>query len=119
MILKLPLIARSLNRSITPRLRKLQSHRLIKQIETLYLIDRLLRAFYAVENDESLAFGFEVCLCDDVNDFAVFGEEFCESFFELLDLDALFEVADVDSMKYGERLVDGKGRGAGVRVGVQ
>src|SRR6266536_1157841 len=98
MILELPLITVPLHGRITPRLRKLQSHRFLKQFEPLHFIDRLLRTFYAVEDNECLALGFEVGFCDYVDDFAVFGEEFCESFFELVDFDALFEVADVDSI---------------------
>jgi hypothetical protein len=49
-----------------------------------------------VEDDEGLAFGFEVGLCDEVNDIAVFGEDFAEGGFEFIDLYFFFEVPDID-----------------------
>jgi hypothetical protein len=50
-----------------------------------------------IEDDEGLAFGFEVCFRDEVNDVAVFGEDFAEGGFKFVDLYFFFEVADVDS----------------------
>ena len=50
-----------------------------------------------VEDDEGLAFSFEVGLRDEVDDVAVFGEDFAEGGFEFVDLYFFFEVADVDS----------------------
>lgn len=57
-----------------------------------------MRALGAVEDDKGLAFGFQVGFGDDVDDLAVLGEELGEGLFELLDFDALFEVADVEAM---------------------
>jgi hypothetical protein len=50
-----------------------------------------------VEDDEGLAFGFEVGLCDKVDDVAVFGEDFAEGGLEFVDLYFFFEVPDIDS----------------------
>jgi hypothetical protein len=50
-----------------------------------------------VEDDERLAFGFQIGLCDEVDDGAVFGEDFSECRFEFVRFDSFFEVADVDS----------------------
>jgi hypothetical protein len=50
-----------------------------------------------VEDDKSLAFGFEVGLRDEVDNVAVFGEDFAEGRFEFVNLYLFFEVADVDS----------------------
>jgi hypothetical protein len=57
MTLKLLLIPLPLNRSITPRLRKRKLHLLSKQLETLHLIDGLLRALYRIEYNKRLALG--------------------------------------------------------------
>jgi hypothetical protein len=51
-----------------------------------------------VEDDEGLAFGFEVGLCDEVDDVAVFGEDFAERGLEFVDLYFFFEVPDIDSI---------------------
>lgn len=42
--------------------------------------------------DEGLALGFEVLLGNKIDDLAILGENFCQSFFKLIDLDALFEI---------------------------
>jgi len=76
-------------------------HRLIKKLETLHLLDRLLRALYTVEYDKRLAFCLQVRLCDDVDDLAILGEELGERFFQLGNFDVLFEVADVDAGGHG------------------
>jgi hypothetical protein len=96
MALKLILITAASNRSITPRLRKRQLHRFIEQLEALHLINRLLRRLHRVKDNECLALRLQVRLCDDVDDFAIFAEELAERLFELVDFDALFEIADVD-----------------------
>lgn len=97
MTLKLLIATHALHTSIAPRLRKRQLHRLIKQLEALHFINRLLRALCAVKDDECLALGFQVRLGYDVDDLAVLGEKLAERLLELLDLDALLEVADVEA----------------------
>lgn len=97
MALELILPSRTLDRSIASGLRKRQLHRLIKELKSLHFLNRPLRALYGVEDDESLALGFQVCLCDYVDDLAILGEELGQGFFELVWLDALLKIADVDS----------------------
>jgi hypothetical protein len=50
-----------------------------------------------VKDDEGLAFGFEVGLCDEVDYVAIFGEDFAEGGFKFVDLYFFFEVPDIDS----------------------
>jgi hypothetical protein len=76
MALKLILIPRPLHTCITSRLRKSQLHRFIEELETLHLLDRLLRALHAIKHNKSLALRLQVRLCDNVNDLAIFGEQF-------------------------------------------
>lgn len=80
MTLKLILIPHPLDRRITPRLRKRKLHLLAKQLKALHLINRLLRAIYRVEHDERLSFRLQVGFRDNVDDGAVFGEQFAEGF---------------------------------------
>ena len=117
MTLKLILVPGSLDTRITPGPRKRQLHRLIKQLKALNLFDRLLRALNTIKHDERLTLRLQVRLCDDVDDLAILGEEFGQSFFELWDFDVLFEVADVDTGEHG--LVGAQKQRARVRVGVQ
>ena len=93
MALKLVLPTRPLHTSIAPSLCKRQLHRLIKKLKALHLLDRLLRTLNRIKNNESLTLSLEICLCDYIDDLAIFGEEFGQSLLELVNLDALFEVA--------------------------
>lgn len=97
MTLQLFIARRSLHKSITPRLRKRELHGLAKEVETLNILDTLLRALDVIEDDERLAFRFQVRLGDYIDDLAVLGEELCEGFDKLGGLDALFKVADVNA----------------------
>ena len=93
------LIARSaLHESITPSLRKRQLHRLAKKVETLHILDTLLRALHIIKHNERLAFRLQVCLGDYIDDLAIFGEQLFEGIDKLAGLDALFEVADVHAV---------------------
>lgn len=83
------------NRSIASRFRKVQHHRLIEELEPLHLFYRPGSSSRIIEDDESLAFGFEVGLGDEVDDITVLGEYFAEGFFELVDLYSLFEILDL------------------------
>lgn len=78
MTLKLLIIAHPLHGSITPRPRKRQLHLLAKQLKALHLIDGLLRAVYAVEDDECLSLRLEIRLGNDLDDGAIFAEELVE-----------------------------------------
>jgi hypothetical protein len=53
------------------------------------------RALDFVEHNEGLAFSFEICLGDEVDDGSIFREYPFEGFFKLIGLDALFEVLDL------------------------
>jgi hypothetical protein len=72
-------------------------HRFLEELEALNFFDRSCGRRGIVEDDEGLAFGFEVGLRNEVDDVAVFGEDFAEGGFEFVDLYFFFEVADVDS----------------------
>jgi hypothetical protein len=76
-------------------------HRLVKKLKALHLLYRLLRTLYRIKNNESLTLSLEICLRDYINYLAIFGEELGQSFLELVNLDALFEVADVYAVVTG------------------
>jgi hypothetical protein len=66
----------------------------------LNFFDGFLSRLDAVKNYESLALGPQIGLGDDIYDFAILGEEFSESFLQLVDFDAFFEVADINTRRY-------------------
>lgn len=79
-----------------------------------------LGGFDILEDHESLAFGFQVLFGDEVDDGAVFGEDFCEGFFEVVDLYALFEVFNLQmslGKHGGSRGVEGFLEGTNVDSG--
>ena len=81
MHLKLFRASLSLHRSIAPRSRIVQQHRLIEQFEPLNFFNGSLGGFGFVKDNESLAFRFEVRLGDEFDDIAVFREDLGESLF--------------------------------------
>ena len=85
----------SQNRRIAPRLGEIQHHRLIKEVEPIDLINGIRSRLNAVEDDKCLALGLQIGLRDDVNDVAIFREDFLKRFFQLVDFDSFFEVADL------------------------
>ena len=93
------LLRSSLHKCITPRLRVLQLHFLSKDLKPLDLLNRFRRTLHRIEHHKRLPLGFQIRLSHDLEDGAIFGEEFRESGGELIRLDALFEVADVDSVR--------------------
>jgi len=101
MTLKLIFPTRPLHTCIAPRLRKRQLHRLVEKLKALHLLYRLLRTLYRIKNNESLTLSLEVCLRNYIDDLAIFGEELSQSFLELVNLYALFEVADIYAMVGG------------------
>jgi len=74
MTLKLILITIPLDTCVTPSPRKRKLHRLIEKLETLHLLNRLLRALHAVKHDERLALRLQVRLRYDVDDLAILRE---------------------------------------------
>lgn len=81
---------------------KRKNHGFVEQWECLHLLDGLFCSCGGVEDDESLAFGFEVLLCDEVDDVSVLGEDGGEGLFQEGDLDGFFEVADLGVLVGGE-----------------
>ena len=86
-----------LDRRIAPTLRKLDSHRLVVQIEALKHLHGLGGLIGGVVDDEGLAAGLEVLLGDDVDDLAELAEDLLQAVDERWDLDLLVEVLDVET----------------------
>lgn len=86
----------SQDRRIAPRLRIIQHHRLLKQLEAIHLLNGASRCLDTVEDDKRLPLGLQVLLGDYLDDVAIFLEDLLQSFLQLVDLDAFFEVADLD-----------------------
>lgn len=83
------------NCRIAPRFREIQHHRLIKELEPINLINGIRSRLNTIEDDKRLALGLQVSLRDDVDDVAIFREDFFKRFFQLVDFDSFFEVADL------------------------
>jgi hypothetical protein len=100
MRLKFVIITNPLHCCITSRFGESQLHRLLEQFETLHFINCLLGRLGAVKDYESLALCLQIGLGDDIHDFAILGEELCESFLQLVDFNTLLKVADIHTGKY-------------------
>jgi hypothetical protein len=116
MALELLVITGPLHGCIAPGLRKGEVHRLLEELEALHIIDSLLGALDGGKDNEGLALGLEVRLGHNVNDLAVLREQLLQRLAELVGLDALLQVAHVQS---AIRLVRCALRRGAVRVGVQ
>lgn len=68
------------NRRIAPRLRIIQHHGFLKEFKPINLIDSAGSRVDAIEYDERLALRFQIRLCDDLNDGAIFREDLVEGF---------------------------------------
>lgn len=97
---ELLIISGPLHCRITSRFGEGQLHRLLEQLETLHFIDCLLGRLDAVKDYECLAFGLQIGLSNNIHDFAILGEEFRESFLQLVDFDTLLEVANIYTRRY-------------------
>lgn len=106
MRLKLLLTPALLHNRITLALRKIQYHRLAKQIKPLDFADGVCRGLDRVEDDEGLALALEAGFRDDLHDGAVVFEDFGEGFFERGDLDFLGQVLDLN-VQWSERCQGG------------
>lgn len=73
-------------------------HGFVEEFEAIDFFNRFGGGGWVVEDDEGLSFCFEVGFGDQVDDVAVFGEDFGEGFFQLVGFYALFEVFGVDSV---------------------
>lgn len=68
----------SLDSGITPRLCKVERHGLAKQLETVDLINGILRALNLVENDKGLTSALQAAFGDNVYNVSIFAEDFAE-----------------------------------------
>lgn len=89
MVLELFVVAGRLDGSIASGSGQRDLHWLLEQLEPLHLLNGLDRGLGAVEDDKCLSFGFQVRLCDDVNDVAILGEDGLERLSQRLGFDAL------------------------------
>ena len=83
------------NRRIAPRIRIIQAHGFVEELEPVDFLDSICSGLDIVKDNECLPLCFEVGFCDDLDYGAVFGEELCQGFLELVDFDALLQVADL------------------------
>lgn len=95
MLFKVLFGALSLDSSIALRLRKIQMHLLAEELETVHLIDGILRRVCTVEYDECLSFALQTLLRDNVDDGAIFLEYFAQSLNEGWYFYALLEIFDL------------------------
>lgn len=96
--LELLVVAGLLNRGVASGASEGELHGLVEEVEALDLLDGLQGGLRLFKDDEGLALGLQVGLGDDVDDGAVFGEDGVEGGLEGFGLDALFEVAHVDTV---------------------
>ena len=125
MLLKLLLVTSSLDSRITSRLCERQLHWLVKKLESLNFVDGFLSGIDGVENNECLSLSFQVFLGYDIDNLAVLRENLTECLLQLLDLDALLEVADINPGKCVSSVTDVSvcndtyvALGGGVRVAI-
>jgi len=75
-LLKLFLGPFSFHRGITLCLCKVERHGLAEQLESIHFVNGVLRALDTVEDDERLSPALQTALRNDIDDVAVFGEDF-------------------------------------------
>ena len=95
-------VAGGLDSGVTSSAGKGDVHGLVEQLETLDLLDSLDGRLGLLEDDESLPFGLQVGLGDDVDDVAVLGEDGSQGGFQNIGLDALFKIAHIDATWIGQ-----------------
>lgn len=98
MKLELLLVASLLNRRVASGAGECEVHGLVEEVEALDFLDGLEGRLGVLEYDEGLALGLQVRLGDDVDDGAVLGEDGVEGDLQGIRLDALLEVAHVDTV---------------------
>lgn len=93
----------SLNRLVAVRFRLGHLEGFAVQLETAHFLDRFECGLLAVKHDKSLALALEAALRDNVEYRSVVLEDFGESLLHGVDLDALFEIADLvlSASRYG------------------
>lgn len=96
-MLKLVVVPCSLDGGIASGPGQCDLHWLLEELEPLDLFDGLDGGLGVVEDHKCLALGLQVLLGDNVDDISIFGEDGLERLSERLRLDALLQVADVDT----------------------
>jgi len=94
---KLFLCALFFNTGIALCLCKVTAHLLVEQLEAIHLVNGILRRLDAVEDDKCLPLSLQTLFRYNVDYVAVFRKDFAQRLDQGLDLDALFEVLDVDA----------------------
>ena len=74
-------------------------HGLAENLEALDLLNRVGGRLCVLKDDKSLSFSLQVRLGDDLENISILGEDGGEGRFQGVNLDALLEVADVDSVQ--------------------
>ena len=95
-LLELLLRSDALYGGIAPGLGKRDLHRLVKDLEALHFLDGRARRFGVLEDDKGLALRLQARFRDDVDDISILGEYLSQRILDDGDLDALFEIADVN-----------------------
>jgi hypothetical protein len=78
-----------LNCRVALSLRIGQHHGLVKEIEAVDFVNSAGSGFDVVKDDEGLALGLEIGLCDDLYDGSIFREDLLQGGFQLVDFDSL------------------------------
>ena len=74
-------------------------HGLVEELESLDVLDGTECRLGVLEDDERLALRLQVGLGDNINNLSIFGEDGMQRFLERLGLNALLEVANIDTGK--------------------
>lgn len=98
MELELLVVACLLDRGVASGAGEGELHGLVEEVEALDFLYGLQGGLGLLEDDEGLALSLQVGLGDDVDDGAVLGEDGVEGGLERLRLDALLEVAHVNTV---------------------
>jgi hypothetical protein len=97
MCVKFFIVTGNLYRLVAPRPRHGEFHRLVEEIESLNLLDGLLRTLWVVEDDKGLSLGLDILPGQDVDDVAELREDDLEGIRECLRLDAFLQVLHIDT----------------------
>lgn len=95
---------------VAPRPRDGHLHRLLEELESVDLLDRILGALQVVKDHEGLALGLEILLGYNVDDIAKLGEDDPQLVDDGFDLDPFFEILHVDTVSLSAK----KSHGASV-----
>lgn len=97
------LVLKLLHRRVAPGPRQRDLHRLVEEIKPVGLLDGAARRVGVVVDYERLALRLEVRLGHDVDDVSELGEDGVQGLLQGLGLDALLDVADIDTVRRGDK----------------